>query len=80
MSWDAEGRKEGDVCPECGSADTVTYDFDEGYSELECRRCGFATELEDIAALARYSGELLEGDLLEGDRTRPPMPIKKLRA
>ncbi|MDQ3459489.1 MAG: hypothetical protein M3498_09370 [Deinococcota bacterium] len=74
MSWDAEGLEQGDICPECGSADTVTYEFSEGYSELECRCCGYATEQSDIAALTRYRGDLLEGGAL------PPVPVKKLKA
>lgn len=78
MSWDAEGSLEGDVCPACGSADTVTFVFAEGYSEIECRACGHATDLEDVAALTRYRGDLLES-LGEGT-VLPPIPIKKLKA
>lgn len=74
MSWDAEGSCEGDLCPACGSADTVTFVYAEGYSEIDCRHCGFSSEQNDIGALTRYSGALLEG------AASVPVPVKKLKA
>lgn len=75
MDFDAEGVELGESCPQCGSSDTVTYLYNEGFSELECRRCGYTTEAADIADLARFRGELKE----QGSEL-PPIPIKKLEA
>ena len=72
--FDAEGVELGKACPQCGGRDTVTFVYTEGFSELECRTCGFTSEAQDVADLARYRGDLKEaGDL-------PPIPIKKLEA
>ncbi len=72
--YDAEGVELGEACPQCGGRDTVTFVYTEGFSELECRVCGFTSEAEGITDLARYRGDLKEaGDL-------PPIPIKKLEA
>jgi Zn ribbon nucleic-acid-binding protein len=76
MNWDAEGIEQHDPCGECGSTNTVTYHYEEGYSDVECRNCGYSSELEDIAELSRYRGDLLEADpggLL-------PPPIKRIKA
>lgn len=73
--FDAEGFEEGIVCPECGSDDTVSYHYREGFVELECRRCGYRSDAEELAALQRFDGELLEGDDEE-----PPIPMKSLKA
>ncbi len=75
MNFDAEGVELGESCPQCGSSDTVTYLYNEGFSELECRRCGYTTEAADIAELARFRGELKE----QGSEL-PLIPIKKLEA
>jgi Zn ribbon nucleic-acid-binding protein len=77
QGWDfgAEGFKEDERCPQCASTDTVTYRYPEGFSELECRSCGFSTEAEAIGELTRYLGELREGR-----GRRPPVPLKKLEA
>ena len=72
---DAEGIHEGEPCPQCGSTDTVTFLYREGFSELECPTCGFSTESEELAALQRFGG-----DLLEVDRDVPPLPRKPLEA
>lgn len=73
--FDAEGHREGASCPECGSEDTVTYHYREGFEELECRTCGFRSDAEELAALQRYNGELLEGD-----EELPPPPVRPLKA
>ena len=74
--YDAEGIERGEVCPECGSNHTVTYVYLEGFTELECYRCGYSSESQDISELARY-----RGDLSERERDNlPPIPIKKLEA
>ena len=75
MDFDAEGVELGESCPQCSSSDTVTYLYNEGFSELECRRCGYTTEAAEIADLARFRGELKE----QGSEL-PPIPIKKLEA
>ena len=72
--FDAEGVELGEACPQCGSSDTVTFVYTEGFSELECRACGFTSEAPDITDLARYRGDLKEKGAL------PPIPIKKLEA
>lgn len=74
--FDAEGSFENDVCPQCGSSDTVTYRYPEGFSELECRECGFCSEYEEFSELQRYSGDLLETE--EGSRL--PVPFKTMKA
>ncbi len=73
--YDAEGVEGEETCPECGSLDTVTYHFWEGFTELECRACGYSTEREDIAELTRY-----RGDLRERERDLPPVPVRKIEA
>ncbi len=74
MNFDAEGEYLDEVCPKCGSTKTITYIYDEGFSELECQACGHTTESEELSALNRYRGELREGE------KEPPIPIKKLKA
>lgn len=74
---DAEGMHEGTPCPECGSEDTVRFEYVEGFHELECRSCGWTSDAEELAELQRFAGDLLEGS----DRTaRPPVPRKPLEA
>ena len=72
--FDAEGVELEETCPQCGGGDTVTFVYAEGFSELECRTCGFSTEAPEIGDLARYRGELKEKS------TSPPIPVKKLEA
>lgn len=73
--YDAEGHQEGETCPECGSDDTVTYRYREGFEELECRACGYRSDAEELAALQRFGG-----DLLEDDEDVPPPPMGRLEA
>ncbi len=73
--YDAEGVAGEDPCPECESLDTVTYHFWEGFTELECRACGYSSEREDVTELTRY-----RGDLRESGRDKPPVPVRKLEA
>ena len=56
--FDAEGVELDETCPQCGGSDTVTFVYAEGFSELECRTCGFTSEAPDMADLARYRGDL----------------------
>ena len=72
---DAEGFHAGERCPECGSTDTVTYTYREGFSELECPACGYHSDAEELGHLQRYGG-----DLLEADADVPPLPRKPLEA
>ncbi len=73
--YDAEGREEGEACPECGSEDTITFHYREGFTELECRACGYRSDAEELAALQRFSG-----DVLQGDDDTPPPRLGKLEA
>jgi transposase-like protein len=74
MNFDAEGQYLAETCPQCGSTKTITYEYAEGFSELECQNCGYTSESEELSALGRYRGELREGNKL------PPIPVKKLKA
>lgn len=74
--FDAEGRREGTPCPKCHGSKTVTYYFEEGFSELECEACGYTSEQPELSALNRYRGDLLE----KSDEELPPIPLKKLEA
>lgn len=80
MDFDAEGVELGERCPRCDSSDTVTYVYTEGFSELECRRCGYTSEAPGIADLARFQGSLRERESTTPDAELPPIPIKKLEA
>ncbi len=73
---DAEGRREEAPCPECGSRDTITYHYVEGFTEVECRACGYRSDADELSALQRFSGEVLErsGDDL------PPVPMRAMKA
>lgn len=75
-SFDAEGERRGDICPECGSYKTITYLYREGFSELECEACGFASDADELSALNRFRGDLKESTTGK----LPPIPIKKLEA
>lgn len=75
---DAEGQRESVPCPECGSVDTVTYHYAEGFSELECPHCGYRSDAEELSALQRFAGDLLEGDAPDGGL--PPVPVRSMKA
>ncbi len=72
---DAEGNYEGVECPNCGSPDTITYRYMEGFEELECPRCGFRSDQDELAALTRYDNQLLESD-----DDPAPVPIRSIEA
>ncbi|MGL4611227.1 MAG: hypothetical protein ACRCYY_16400 [Trueperaceae bacterium] len=74
MRFDAEGHYTNEVCPRCGSAQTISYDYNEGFSELECEACGYTSEAPELSDLGRFRGELREG------YKQSPIPIKKLKA
>jgi len=59
---DAEGFHEDIPCPECGSVNTVTYRYVEGFTELECPACGYRSDAQEISDLTRYQGVVLERD------------------
>lgn len=75
---DAEGTFAGDICPECGSLETVTYHYREGYCELECLHCGFNSEPDDVSDFVRDSGALCERE--RPDRRAMTVPVKRLKA
>lgn len=64
-----------DACPQCNSNDTETYSYPEGFSELRCHTCGYDSEAEEISALLRY-----EGTLLEKEHSILPLPTKAIKA
>lgn len=74
--YDAEGSHDGVPCPECGSDDTISWHYGEGFDELECRACGFRSDADDLADLERAAGDVLVGD----DDTTAPLPRRPLRA
>lgn len=74
--FDAEGRFDDETCPECGSEDTVTYSYSEGFEEVECRSCGYRSDREELSELQRYSGDLLEGK----QKSPPAVPFKSIKA
>jgi Zn ribbon nucleic-acid-binding protein len=76
LMFDAEGSFDDEPCPACGSKNTITYRYEEGFSELECRVCGFRSDQDELSELQRYSGDLLE---TEHD-TPPVVPFKSMKA
>lgn len=78
--FDAEGVEAGDPCPECGSDATITFHYREGFTELECRACGYRSDAEELAALQRYAGDLLERDDDPASDTPPVPRLGKLDA
>lgn len=76
--FDATGSFDADVCPRCGSNATITYHYEEGFEELECRACGYVSDAEELAALQRFESELLEDSVDQGS----PIPNngKRIRA
>lgn len=84
---DAEGFHEEVPCPECGSHDTVTYRYVEGFSELECPNCGYRSDSQELADLTRYQGAVLERGRRRfsagpeaADDGLPPVPIRAMKA
>ncbi len=75
---DAEGRREDAPCPHCGSRDTITYHYVEGFSELECTACGYRSDADELSALQRYTGDLLESPGSEDEL--PPVPMSPIEA
>ena len=65
---------EGTLCPACGDSSTITYHYNEGFSELECPACGYRSDQHELDALQRYESELLEGD------EAPPLARRPLKA
>lgn len=88
---DAEGFNEETPCPKCGGTDTVTYRYIEGFSELECRTCGYRSDHQEITDLTRFQGTVRERrggpyhdsggvfDERAADEL-PPVPIRVLKA
>jgi Zn ribbon nucleic-acid-binding protein len=74
--FDAEGSFDDEPCPECGSNHTVTFRYDEGFSEIECQACGYRSDHQELSDLQRYSGDLLENDR----ESPPPVPFKSIKA
>lgn len=74
--YDAEGSFDGLPCPDCGSRETITYHYREGFEELECRACGFRSDREELSELGRYRGELRE----RTGADKPLLPLKPLEA
>lgn len=64
-----------DACPQCNSTDTETSSYQEGFSELRCHACGYDSEAEEINALLRY-----QGTLLEKKQSNLPLPTKSIKA
>lgn len=76
--FDATGSFDADICPRCGSDATITYHYEEGFSELECNACGYLSDAEELASLQRFEGELLEDD---GEQGNPvPQDGKRIKA
>jgi len=73
---DAEGFKEGIPCPNCGSKQTITFYFAEGFTELECESCYFRSDWKDAARLQQDLGDLLTSDA----SINMPGNIKPLKA
>lgn len=76
---DAEGFNEKVPCPRCGSDQTVSFHYIEGFDELECPACGYRSDSEELGALTRFQSGLLERDD-ETDENRPPIPIRTMKA
>ncbi len=77
---DAEGFHERTPCPVCASEDTVTFHYDEGFTELECPGCGYRSDAEEIASLHRYAGDLLEKRHFESASLDPKLPLRSMKA
>ena len=46
---DAQGYYREESCPKCGSLDTISYLYHEGFDELSCQHCGYNSEDENLA-------------------------------
>jgi len=77
---DAEGFHERTPCPVCESEDTVTFYYDEGFTELECPACGYRSDAEEIAALHRFAGDVLEKRRFEPAIPDPKFPLRSMKA
>ena len=75
---DAEGSFERVACPQCGSLETITFRYVEGFSELECPSCGYRSDAEELVLLQRYPGDLLESEPARS--LPPPIPVRGLKA
>lgn len=71
---DAEGFHEDIPCPECGSLNTVSYRYVEGFTELECPACGYRSDAQEISDLTRYQGVVLERDSSWAERSLDDVP------
>ncbi len=78
MTFDAEGVNQQVPCPSCGSERTVTWMFDVGPDELECRDCGYRSDAASLRDLQRDAGDVLEGDGSEG--LPAPTKVRSLKA
>jgi Zn ribbon nucleic-acid-binding protein len=58
--YDAEGHDDGPACPACRTAPTWRYAYVEGFEEFECRACGWRSDEDELHALRRATGEVLE--------------------
>lgn len=76
--FDATGSHDADVCPRCGSEATITYHYEEGFEEVECTSCGYVSDAEELAALQRFEGDLLEDGSEQGNPI--PQDGKRIRA
>lgn len=74
--YDAEGFHEGVECPQCGSTDTITFRYYDGFEEHECPACGYHEGAEELDALTRYESPLLERRRLKG----VPIPRRSMKA
>ena len=45
---------------------------------MECRACGFRSDADELSALQRYSGDLLESSGTEEEL--PPVPMSAIEA
>ncbi len=73
---DAEGFHEGAECPQCGSSDTITFRYVEGFEEYECPNCGYRSDDQELDELTRYAS-----DLLEDERgAQVPIPRRSIKA
>lgn len=73
---DAEGFRDGTECPACGSTDTVTFRYREGFEELECPACGYRSDDQELDDLTRYTADLLEDD----STLELPIPRRSIEA
>ncbi|MFO7546108.1 MAG: hypothetical protein R6W77_11520 [Trueperaceae bacterium] len=58
----------------------MTFHYDEGFTELECPACGYRSDAEEIAALRRYAGDVLEKRRVEPTIPNRALPLRNLKA